>query len=470
MALRLRRGTDAERLLITPVEGELIYTTDTKLLYVGDGSTAGGTLVTGAGGGSGTLDGLTDTDVAGATDNQVLTWIAGTSKWQPTTIPGVGALSLDDLSDVDVGGVNVGDVLRFDGVNFTHTNVENLVTTLEGNLKINVVANDSTIMVNGDDGTLTGDLTGNVLGNVVGNVTGNVTGNVNAADGTNVLYSGTDGTDAAFAGEVTGNVIGNVTGNVIGNVTGNVTGDLQGSVFGDDSSLIIDGISGTVKGPVESNTVQAGNIKLTSVTSDNVLYLRSNVDGNFFTITTEDSAGTVLITSNAQVGAPTDSVERTFKLYNSNPSAAAVALSQIHNTDAGPGGSIGIFRSRGSKTVPTTVQTGDVIGNFVTAGFNGAAYRGAGGVRTVVTGTPEALRIPTNVEIFTAKADGSNEVKLTVKNTGETVFTGAATLVNYADTTARDAAITSPTNGMMIYLTSTHKAQVYANTGWVDLH
>ena len=45
MALRLRRGTDAERLLITPVEGELIYTTDTKLLYVGDGSTAGGIAV-----------------------------------------------------------------------------------------------------------------------------------------------------------------------------------------------------------------------------------------------------------------------------------------------------------------------------------------------------------------------------------------------------------------------------------------
>ena len=52
MALRLRRGTDAERQLITHVEGELIYTTDTKLLYAGDGITAGGTLVTGAGGGA----------------------------------------------------------------------------------------------------------------------------------------------------------------------------------------------------------------------------------------------------------------------------------------------------------------------------------------------------------------------------------------------------------------------------------
>lgn len=44
MALRLRRGTNAERLTITPALGELIYTTDTKLVYVGDGNTAGGNL------------------------------------------------------------------------------------------------------------------------------------------------------------------------------------------------------------------------------------------------------------------------------------------------------------------------------------------------------------------------------------------------------------------------------------------
>ena len=74
MALRLRRGTDAERLNITPIEGELIYTTDTKLLYAGDGTTAGGTLVTGSGGGGGstTLNALTDTNLSGATQNDVL--------------------------------------------------------------------------------------------------------------------------------------------------------------------------------------------------------------------------------------------------------------------------------------------------------------------------------------------------------------------------------------------------------------
>jgi hypothetical protein len=45
MALRLRRGTEADRPLITPQQGEIIYVTDTKKIYVGDGATIGGVLV-----------------------------------------------------------------------------------------------------------------------------------------------------------------------------------------------------------------------------------------------------------------------------------------------------------------------------------------------------------------------------------------------------------------------------------------
>jgi len=51
MALQIRRGTSAQRTSITPATGELIYTTDTKLVYVGDGSTAGGNIISGGGGG-----------------------------------------------------------------------------------------------------------------------------------------------------------------------------------------------------------------------------------------------------------------------------------------------------------------------------------------------------------------------------------------------------------------------------------
>lgn len=48
--IKIRRGTAAERAAMSagdPLQGELIYETDTDLIYIGDGSTAGGVLVGG---------------------------------------------------------------------------------------------------------------------------------------------------------------------------------------------------------------------------------------------------------------------------------------------------------------------------------------------------------------------------------------------------------------------------------------
>jgi hypothetical protein len=47
MALQIRRGLDRYRTSYIPAEGELVYITDTKKLYVGDGYTPGGILITG---------------------------------------------------------------------------------------------------------------------------------------------------------------------------------------------------------------------------------------------------------------------------------------------------------------------------------------------------------------------------------------------------------------------------------------
>ena len=48
LPIRIRRGLSADRLNYTPANGELIVTTDTKELFVGDGVTAGGFDVTAA--------------------------------------------------------------------------------------------------------------------------------------------------------------------------------------------------------------------------------------------------------------------------------------------------------------------------------------------------------------------------------------------------------------------------------------
>ena len=47
MAIKIRRGTDTDRIAVIFEEGEVIYTTDTKSFFIGDGVTAGGNQIGG---------------------------------------------------------------------------------------------------------------------------------------------------------------------------------------------------------------------------------------------------------------------------------------------------------------------------------------------------------------------------------------------------------------------------------------
>lgn len=163
MALRLRRGTDAERLIMEPpAAGELIYTTDTKAVWVGDGTTPGGIPVSGA------------------------------------------ALDLDSLGDVDLSqGINAGDILQYNGIQWVNTTAPDVTG--------NVYGRDSTLLIDTDNSVIVGpivsetaivaDLVGDVTGNLVGDVIGDVTGTV------------------------TGTLIGNVNGTLDGDVSGSVFAD-----------------------------------------------------------------------------------------------------------------------------------------------------------------------------------------------------------------------------------------------------
>ena len=123
MALRLRRGTDAERLLIVPAAGELIYTTDTKKVYVGDGATEGGLPIdTGAL----SINELTDVnttqgDSTQPANGEALVWDSNNQEWRPGVVAGGGGASnLIDLNDVSVSGLAAEQILVWDGANFVN--------------------------------------------------------------------------------------------------------------------------------------------------------------------------------------------------------------------------------------------------------------------------------------------------------------------------------------------------------------
>ena len=157
MALQIRRGSDVDRQGITPKAGEPIFTTDTKRLYIGDGSTVGGIIVD------------TNTGLVEVADDAT---------------PQLGGnLDLNNNDIVGTGNINISGSLTASGT---------------FDLKGSIFADDSTLLVDGISatipasnltGTATIDVTGNLTGNVTGAVTGDVKGAVFADDSTLIIDS-----------------------------------------------------------------------------------------------------------------------------------------------------------------------------------------------------------------------------------------------------------------------------------------
>jgi hypothetical protein len=137
MALRLRRGTNAERLTVVFAEGELIYTTDTKQLYIGDGSTQGGILVS-------------STDITPfRVEDDENPRLGGDLDLNTYRLQGIGDIDITGSINADVvnGGLFVGD----------GSGLSNLPEgIIEGsNYRINIVGDDSTVIVNTSDSSIT---------------------------------------------------------------------------------------------------------------------------------------------------------------------------------------------------------------------------------------------------------------------------------------------------------------------------
>jgi hypothetical protein len=360
MALRLRRGTDAERLLITPVEGELIYTTDTKLLYAGDGSTAGGNVVTDDGaGGATTLDALTDTDLTGAVGDDVLTYNAGTSKWEAVAVPGVGVLALTDLSDVDTAGLTAADIIQYDGVNFITASVQEAV---------------------GVGGALTIQTTG--------------------------LHTG--------------------------NVVGTVDGELNGSVFGDDSSIIIDGINHTI------------------YTS------KLSLNENEITFTASE--------------------DRPITISNGN--RTPVEIKGVTNGTLGGFPYTDFNSVKGSIETPSVLSAGDIVGGWKITGYTeydeenelpvskitGMAIGSFDSTANLADEFPKS-----DLDLFIS-AGGTSYQIFNFNSIGQFTAPGPIKPGVFADATARDAAITAPEAGMMVFVTDVTKFQGYDGSAWVNLN
>ena len=107
------------------------------------------------------------------------------------------------------------------------------------------------------------------------------------------------------------------------------------------------------------------------------------------------------------------------------------------------------------STVATQTLTGKTLTSPTITGTGAIAGTFTGNITGNVTGN------------VTGNIDGIVGGSTPAAVTGTTITsTTTFQLKAYADTTARDAAITSPVAGMLIYLTATNKAQVYTGSAW----
>ncbi len=345
MALRIRRGTNAQRLLITPLQGELIYTTDSKQLFVGDGTTVGGTAVdTGAVAFSGI-----STDVTPDADNTR-----------------------------DIGAV---------GNRWAEGRFVNIFGALTGNVTGNLTGN-----VTGNvSGNVTGNVTGNLTGNVDGNVTGDLNGSVFADDSTAIVDAiqkriladvyNTAGTLLLSTNPAT-NVVSN--GDVV--ITDNVITLLNGLdkvQFGTNGSALGTGLN--IKSPVIANKSIETNSLTDGVNADSFEFQVSRgtlsvptivQQGDpLFTIVANGYDGSAYIFSSAMFAG--------VEAQSSNPPAPGSIPGTIGFATSDDGGitlKTLIFNSFGELGVNMTTPTAtlSVAGN---ASFNTAA-----GVEKVLTG------------------------------------------------------------------------------------
>jgi len=166
MSLRIRRGTEAQRTGVTFDTGELVYTTDSRQLWIGDGVTAGGNPIVGSNiTGSGLtfnasskrieVAGLNADDISNGVNNKFFT----------------GELAVDAVGAALVAG-NLTNV----GITFTYSQTQddagriNATVALDG-VGITDVVNDTSPQLGGNLDLNAKNITG--TGNI--NITGNIT-------------------------------------------------------------------------------------------------------------------------------------------------------------------------------------------------------------------------------------------------------------------------------------------------------
>lgn len=518
MTLRLRRGTDLERQSITFQEGELVYITDTKDLYAGDGTTVGGIKVSNIGSPSSLTQNLNLNGYS----------IQGSGTISATSFIGDGSA----LTGIDIG-VQTGQEYDID--------IRGRVRSFDSTVIIDPITNTLYGNFFGDGSNLT-----NVPGTIVpsGDYTINISGYVKSFADEIMIDPSTKNIYGNFYGD--GSNLTNIPSIIPGNdytiniagyvktfndevivdpstktLYGDFIGSHQGSLRADDSTLLVDADTGSFFGLFVGDgsllngisLSQLDDLSLSSVQEGDLLsyngttWSNGTIDGATYRINILGADSSTLVDT------VDNSIYGTFKgIVNASEDSRITSDSlftptlTLNSVVSNSNGQKLLFRGYGgtfdSPTEPGDFHRQGIIFNY----YDGVDYRdnslifsyyrtsGAGYLAMSVADTAGTF-FNTAIEL-----DGDTQTVLvtgSVSSTGNASFDGTVTAASFkgsivADdsTTIVDAingTVSAPgyiqfgsyttverdlliaANGMVIYNSTANRFQGYQNNAWINL-
>ena len=337
--LRLKRGTKTALQSspgYTPAEGELVYTTDSKEVFVGDGATQGGIPVS------------------------------------------VSTQNLEDLGNVQALAAQKDQILVYNGANWAAT--DNPALDIRGN----IYGDDSTLLVDAINGKIVGPIettsvisSGNIVGDVIGDTTGTHTGNV-IGDSTGTHFGNSAG---YHTGDVTGSVFQDDSSLLVDSVSGRISGEIVGNINAMNASTFDNNIdigtksenpnlfyyNTTVPGAFPISTFQLRNVQDSAISHEFGFYKARGTILNRTTAQAGDSVGGIAWSSLDDAAGNLISGNMTAVI--NSISTGTISADIIIRTRNGTIGTYGeALRIKGDKDL---VSAGNVSssGNITSGGF-----------------------------------------------------------------------------------------------------
>ena len=484
MSLQIRRGTDSQRLGIVFDDGEISWTSDTKKLYIGDGSTTGGINVLANAAGTGLIwDGTTQTlNFSGSGLGLTTSVVAeGTNLYYTDTRAKNAAASIFTASGSPTVTGNVTATVSGTPSRATLNNTAGLVAgeqiTVTGTGGNGLTAGVYYIysIVDSANITLSSSRANYLAGTTINNLTTGAlsTTSFSAGGGSSQLSFTYNPTTQMMDADVT--LVGLVSSdpsptlganltlagrNIIGTGNIGITGDVTASNSLTATSGAITAAAGNIVATLGNITAAVGGVytnNMFAVSPSTQIYIGSNTT-----------------TANVQVISDT-SVSSIAGLTVKGLTDGTAGIGQVSSTLRFKG-------QRGTLATPIVLGTGDGIGQIYFTGYvNGGSFGALPVDLAVIKAT-----ISNGGDLVSTVAKTKIEFIINTDNTPANIISasfnsnGAFTapviqLATYANDAARTAAVPTPAAGMMVFMTSgtspavTNKAVIYNGSAWALL-